>query len=121
MSDKTPLSKETYIQLRRQADKVIRRAKKHSWKLLGEELNSDMKGSKKKIYKLASSLRKPRDYRNIFKNERGELTSDPNEINKTWTNYSLSNFSMSKAQRRSSQRGKSPGNHQYTMRTKLKT
>ena len=87
LKEKTQESREFYIQIRRQATQTIRRAKKQSWEAIGQELNEDIKSTKKKIYKLAKTLRKPQENRCVFKNERGELTSDPEEINETWTNH----------------------------------
>ena len=58
-----------------------------SWELLAKELNEDNKNSKKRVYKLAKSMRKPQETRNVFKDKTGNLTSNPDKIAETWTHH----------------------------------
>lgn len=76
-----------YVQQRNKANNIMRKAKKESWESLAKDLNEDNKSSKKRVYKLTKSMRKPQQTRTVFKDEAGKMTSDPNKIAAIWTQH----------------------------------
>ena len=76
-----------YVIARNKAEEVKRKAKKDVWKNLGETMEQDLKGSKKKILGLAKSYGKDKSMGYNIKDEEGNVIVDSYKINEKWQSY----------------------------------
>src|SRR5678816_144455 len=66
---------------------VKRRAKREAAKIVAEELREDVRGGRKKIFRLAKTYRGSKKKVASIKDEQGEVLIRPEDINKRWTEY----------------------------------
>ena len=77
-----------YVEARKTAEHVKRRAKIDSWEKIGNDLKADMEGSKKLLYGLTRSYRgKNNEMTYAVKNKNGELLTQPERIAERWMEY----------------------------------
>ncbi|XP_076065285.1 uncharacterized protein LOC143039296 [Oratosquilla oratoria] len=76
-----------YVTSRNKAEEVKRTAQQNVWKKLGETIEQDLKGGKKKILGLAKSYRKDKNMVHNIKDDKGNVIVEPNKINEKWQSY----------------------------------
>ena len=87
LKHRTPESRQEYVELRGRVNKEKKKAKRQWWKEKGEELEEDIKKDKKKLYGLAKAYRKPKNGIINIKDDEGNVQTNPDNINNTWTKY----------------------------------
>ena len=89
MKQRTPVAREAYVKVRREADASKRSSKAESWNRLCEDLELDVNGTKKLIYQPANSYRKGDKQKpfNIKAQGNDKVLTEPHEIKECWTKY----------------------------------
>ena len=88
MKRRTEEARERYVAARRRAEEVKRREKRNAWERIGEDLQRDLTGTKKLIYKLANGYRKNKNAQtSSIKNKEGKLLVDQEDMNAAWGEY----------------------------------
>ncbi len=73
-----------YVEARREAKQVMKRAKTSMWEEMGEKMIEDMRKGKKMLYCLAKSYRRGKTKQYNIKDEEGNVITEPEKIDKRW-------------------------------------
>lgn len=87
MKNRTAITREEYVEARRNAERVKKRAEENSWISLGERLRVDLTRGKTLLYGLVKAYGKSKTRLANIKDENGNILTEPRDINERWTRY----------------------------------
>ena len=80
-------TRENYVRARNNAEAVKRRSKIEVATRLGETLQEDLRGNKKKVFGMAKAYRKEKTRQHNIKDENGHVIAQAEQLNEKWTEY----------------------------------
>lgn len=88
MKRRNEITRAEYTAARNEAERVSREAKTQAWEKIGDELEQDMKGTRKLIYSAARNYRKREEpTARTVKKEECILLTDQEKIDERWKEY----------------------------------